>query len=1439
MKTINESNSFLGNTTLVFGLVSLIGLSSGHTQEMAMPIQSVPSAQPDSIVQITADAQGLPMVSPEDLPRAGTFWVMMPGYGGNLTALPYPCMPPSTNGLPVYSIAGNSFLVDDTGGQVLAAGSPLAARPNTAMITSALETQANTVLNLIDMVQGTQLQSMGMAIGMDIPSPGDSGGGGGTNGFYSDSFNFTPNYGTNLYIAQFSISGGNVMGIMSNTQPGIEYEIQAETDLTQNNWISEGLFPGSLTTNWTPFSIAAFNPTNNLFLRIRSWVSSDGSGLPDWWELQYFGHTGVDPDSDPTGDGTTVWEDFEQGLNPTNFNLPSGINNVQAALTSSNSVLLTWSPAPGPVTGYTIYRYDYVLNQSQTIPVGVTTQYLDTTYISYPAWDTPISYSVSADYASGNSGWSGASPLVEYGIPTAKVLMGSGGSQEFVLTGVPLDAAGVQITRHDYLTRYTYPAVFSGSNSFFVPVSAFANGAYIVPTNQVGLGSDGSDFYVQTVWSNGISSQPTGAGYLEGQEHRGVWGGISIEGQFNDASTHLEQNAIFLLRAASLTGPFVYSFDHGYGQSPVYEPTNYAYASFWRVNEDDYNGVGNASDLDWSIPFWENYQFRNFVFSTANVDSSGFLNTGADANYELINPTTFAFPATNSVGLSALLGSSQTTWMVPYTDPSQLGITTSSGYFYLPNNIYNYFGLKLLSVMVAHNHRGTLYFDTLNANGYLAQTNDTYYFYPQFDQPNLKTLDYYFGRSQNNSVNYWQSLGSDPLPGDYGFSPNNAQPLILATVGTPLQVGAFAEQAILNGDTTKPVYVSQYFDKAYKVDSNGNVTTNQTGILSPYGDFLPTEPGPTALVTMPASDGQRGTDIVYVASLQLDVNHDGNMQSSLFGPDSAWNTMNFWVNELYDQPGNGTILDQDVMVNQNQGSSFNTNLQPNYVYQQITCQRDLENFARLWIRGLPSLPASQGYSVTVSLDPNIWNDYSAINLYQAVESGGGTAYLTDTNIAAAQIAAPYGNALAQLSPWGYGVTLPTDGQGRLTMTNFLFEGSAIPGYGDGTGSAGIVLTVSQNGQPIAQSEVYVNFSHVRDLYERAMVTNVIQTWPEMVQQPETSGFEVLSTPGYNAFESKQLAVFVHGWKMSAWDWEDFSDLMFKRLYWQGFQGRFATLRWPTRSTDTDTNNLLFGVPSVNFTYNRSEHIAFESGTGAAAYFDDLRSRYTNYIISACSHSMGGIVMMEALKELAASNEAPLDNYVLMQAAVPAHCYDTSVTNFPLFTNVESVVPTPNVYSNDAAGIDSSLRGKAINFYNPDDFALLVWQGNEEFILQSSDGPVTMKPNTFFGYSYDASSGIAQVTTNAWQIGLGITNVQTRIVTDPLELMPFVARPRSLAVGAQGGVGGSINGGEFNLETQLHFTDAPFDHSGQFHRNIQTPQVQGFYTNLLIKMFPAL
>src|SRR5208282_5069028 len=268
-----------------------------------------------------------------------------------------------------------------------------------------------------------------------------------------------------------------------------------------------------------------------------------------------------------------------------------------------------------------------------------------------------------------------------------------------------------------------------------------------------------------------------------------------------------------------------------------------------------------------------------------------------------------------------------------------------------------------------------------------------------------------------------------------------------------------------------------------------------------------------------------------------------------------------------------------------------TNSPRNYYFGQITCQRDLENFFRLWICGLPAFPPSQGYLVTLSC--SAVSGSPAINLYLA-ETNGGTLYLTDTNVAQSLVRETMLGTISTNS----GIIFPAnffDGSNKY----FLFEGAGI-------GEGQFTLTIYQGTNAIAQTSTYIDLHDIEDLYEQAHVANVNNNFPVPANSVSASTFQVDHYLQPISTGTKQLVVFIHGWRMGIFDYQDFSDTMFKRLYWAGYQGKFASLHWPTKSKD-DFKNLpeVLADAAAATTYDWSEFIAFDSGLGTSAYLDNL------------------------------------------------------------------------------------------------------------------------------------------------------------------------------------------------------------------------------------------
>lgn len=226
----------------------------------------------DEQVILQAIEQTTPVLS-NDVPVFATYYSAQ---HSPISAQPWPPFPADVNNLNAWDLGSNVWLLDDLGFDYDAASAQ------------------------------TSQPMMAMAMDSDgIIPPG----GGETNSIIPADTPVMFNPGTNLWIAQETVSSNIFFGILSNTLPDVEYQLLSAISLDSTQWISQGFVVGSETTNWTAWSLP-YCPTNNFLLNALSWQDDSGTSIPDWWWLKYFGQdTNVDAYADPTGDGYTLYQD--------------------------------------------------------------------------------------------------------------------------------------------------------------------------------------------------------------------------------------------------------------------------------------------------------------------------------------------------------------------------------------------------------------------------------------------------------------------------------------------------------------------------------------------------------------------------------------------------------------------------------------------------------------------------------------------------------------------------------------------------------------------------------------------------------------------------------------------------------------------------------------------------------------------------------------------------------------------------------------------------------------------------------------------------------------------------------------------------------------------------------------------------------------------------
>jgi len=494
---------------------------------------------------------------------------------------------------------------------------------------------------------------------------------------------------------------------------------------------------------------------------------------------------------------------------------------------------------------------------------------------------------------------------------------------------------------------------------------------------------------------------------------------------------------------------------------------------------------------------------------------------------------------------------------------------------------------------------------------------------------------------------------------------------------------------------------------------------------------------------------------------------------------------------------------------------------PDNADESIRTKRDLEDFQRIAIRITPP-EAIRDPTISVALKWKNVVGSPSVRIYKAyVNDPGpnGMKYLEDDAIATQQISGEFGNAKATIAGTN---PVVLDKSLFLNLTNqvpyivFLFEGVQV-------GKGSLTFCLMQNKKIIVESELlYMDLRKVTDMYSQVQalpvegIADPYQYFPE--QPPFDPGVSWQDTTSTNfqkpVNETNQCIVFVHGWNVSDKRFYQQANSMFKRLWLQGFKGRFVAFRWPSVVSGEEDPDWWSTIQNAEH-YFEIEHRGFKYGKALKQYVEYLVSPAGGgFTVHVIGHSMGNIVVSEALKQ-----GAPISEYVLLDAAVSAGCYDTQDEL------INPSIGEPLTVPDFAA--DGGYRGYFIglsgltNFYNSDDEALVSWE----------DGNLLKRDFVFLGGMQYFNEGGVKLKKLQSQPP-SFSPPDPRSVNDIHESMAMFAVSRTRTVGVEARTRGAVLN---PIDLKTFFSSENKAHSAPFDLPIQyngTAGVKACYQEIL-------
>jgi hypothetical protein len=1223
-----------------------------HAQTLT-PVQSV---APDSIVQVTAEAQGLQLISPENLPPVGTYWEVMP-YG---VMAPLPC-PPLDPTLPVYAITDNIFLVDATGGQLAINPHLAATMSTTAAVNAAAASLATSVVNLINQVQtaqaNEQTRPMMGAMGMDVPSPGDGGGSGDGGGYLPMYSSGTPIDTNALWLEITNFSGGWSYLHLHNATNQV-YAIWTTTNLLTSWNVEMELWPTY--TNCQPFTIENFD-RQNLFVRAEDWTGVWTNGLPDWWVWQYF-HTLNLAATNLDSQGNTLGYDYTNHIDPNVISFLVDVTNNYVNTAYPDLQLSVYSGTPS---------YYAILTNDTNTADAVWQLYTNSNVVAPLGADG--SYNVSVGLrgwpTNGTVTWQSVSlvkdtvaPLLTLTSPTGGVISNSpvalAGYANEALIGLTFDvsnSAGTFTNQQGFLAGQFYDTnLLAFTTNWFQCSADLINGTNVLTLHGTDWAGNTASVSFTFVYFN--TNPPTLVVFWPSPNLAVSGGSFTVQAQVDSTATKIVASIADSSGDTNMVQGLIEKNGSVWIQNlPLNDGTNFvtmtAAGANGNVSVTNFNVIKN--DVGLVIYPLESYQLNqssvsvfgeigdpslcvwvNGVQATVNDDGTW------EADGVQVSPIgTASLSAQVYVGDPVLVASQNyfqpqpvTVGMMSYSGRHDLGLygngTETINWSY--NTGGNYYSDENGDAEISTNENGVAYIDF----GWATFAFEMPWEYgavttPQFYGPDTYSYGNYTqtrvmvepsGQALAGTTNLYLVLANAKEFStheieygleEYGYGWDYSHLL--------KDVGSLPDYLGYGGDTPLPPewlqIQGQTLVNAGITNGDGSVS-GMTIVAAPAGVNSDVTPVATQVYQNQAyTFNVQAFDIT--PQMLVDIGRTGNA-NQLTTPDNPYR---FWINDAQES---GDVSGSQYYV---PGSSS-----PNYANSQVNGHADVVNFFPISLsvsNALQMLPLTNGYEYHLSqADGAVKIIYSSLMPTNAFD------YLTN------------------LSSSGYGVnfnegitnadTVQVTSGGITLDTNFLNQVQNNGGMGvilaEGCGSTTnpLKLEIWQNGQKLAASPLFLSISGVEQMYRWVNLRGAIGA-------PQTKATDT-SEPANNpdSLSDGKNFVFVHGYNVGETAARGWNSEMFKRLYQSGSKAKFYAVTWDGSQSLGDY------VSGSTANYQTNVVNAFLTAPYLASLINGLGGSTV-----LAGHSLGNMLCLSAISD---SGAAP-NQYFMIDAAVAIEAID--------------------------------------------------------------------------------------------------------------------------------------------------------------------------------------